>query len=266
MTPVLVLYTDGGPDHNVTFLKTQLSLISLYLSHDLDMLIAVRTAPYYSWKNPCERVNCILNIGLQSIGLMRSPMSEVYENLIKSSNSMNAIRKEAEANPMLQDALRDSLESVKLLMSITFQRLVLTFEIYEAASQHQMSGLWNCVGDMDPKLKPDMKAKKDIRGCPDLKAFIDHCCQIKHYAFSIKKCGKLDCSICLPPRLPPEEFGTLSFLPDPVPSPDDDQHYKKFDELYGTPTSEKHRPSVEVKNHMTCLSALVVRQLRMLVS
>ena len=138
------------------------------------MLIALRTAPYHSWKNPCERVNCILNIGLQSIGLMRSPMSEGYENLMKSSSSMNAIRKEAEANPMLQDALHDSLESVKLLMSTTFQRLVLKDVPYEAASQHQMSGLWNCVGDMNPKLKPDMKAKKDISGCPDLKAFIDH--------------------------------------------------------------------------------------------
>ena len=147
-------------------------------------------------------------------------MSEGYENIMKSSSSMNAIQKEAEANPMLQDALHDSLESVKLLMSTTFQRLVLKDVPYEAASQHQMSGLWNCVGDMDPKLKLDMKAKKDISGCPDLKAFIDHCCQIKHYAFSIKKCGKLDCSICLPTRLPLEEFGTLSFLP--VPSPDDD--------------------------------------------
>ena len=60
-------------------------------------------------------------------------------------------------NPKLQEALCDSLESAKLLMSTTFQRLVLKdvpFEIYEAASQHQMSGLWNFVSDMDPILKP----------------------------------------------------------------------------------------------------------------
>ena len=62
-------------------------------------------------------------------------------------------------------------------------------------------------------------------------------------AFSINKCGKLDCSICLPLRLPSEIFGTLSFLPDPV--PDDDHHYKKFDDLYGTSTSEEHRPSLK---------------------
>ena len=112
--PVLVLYTDGGPDHNVTFLKTQLSLISLYLSLDLDMLVAVRTAPYHSWKNPCERVNCILNIGLQSIGLMRSTMPEEFEKLMSHCNSMDAIRREAEMNPKLQEALCDSLESVNV--------------------------------------------------------------------------------------------------------------------------------------------------------
>ena len=69
---ILLLYTDGGPDHNVTFFSVQLGLIALFLHHDLDLLEAVRTAPYHSWKNPCERVNCVLNIGLQAIGLMRA--------------------------------------------------------------------------------------------------------------------------------------------------------------------------------------------------
>ena len=68
---ILLLYTDGGPDHNVTFFSVQLGLIALFLHHDFDLLEAVRTALYYLWKNPCETVNCILNIGLQAVGLMR---------------------------------------------------------------------------------------------------------------------------------------------------------------------------------------------------
>lgn len=40
--PLLLLYTDGGPDHNPTFIRTQLSLIALFLAHDLDLLCAVR--------------------------------------------------------------------------------------------------------------------------------------------------------------------------------------------------------------------------------
>lgn len=244
--PVLVIYTDGGPDHNVTFLKTKLALISLYLSCNFDMLVAVRTAPYHSWKNPCERVNCILNIGLQAIGLMRSPMSEEHEKRLATCNSMKEIRDLADQH--LQEALHDSLESVKLLMSSTFQRLSLKgkpFHIFEAASEHQMDGLWNVVGDLDPNLEPKMKAKKDISKCQALKAFMDHCCRIRHYSFSIKKCGKHDCAICLPPVLSPDVFSTLAFLPDPVPDPDNDQHYKKFDDLYGTFTNESHRPSLK---------------------
>ena len=65
-----------------------------------------------------------------------------------------------------------------------------------------------------------------------------------HYSFSIKKCGKQDGEICLPPILSPDVFSTLAFLPDPVPDPNNDQHYQKFDNLYGTFTSECHRPSV----------------------
>ena len=64
--PLLFLYTDGGPDHNLSFLSVQLSLIALFIHFDLDMIAAVKTAPYHSWKNPCERVNCVLNLGLHA--------------------------------------------------------------------------------------------------------------------------------------------------------------------------------------------------------
>ena len=43
--PILCLYTDGGPDHNNTFLATKLALMSIFVEKDLDMLIAVRTPP-----------------------------------------------------------------------------------------------------------------------------------------------------------------------------------------------------------------------------
>lgn len=127
--------------------------------------------------------------------------------------------------PGIQEALCDSLESVKLLMSSTFQRLVLKekhFQVFEAASKHEMEGLWNFVGDMDPNLEIDTK-KKDVNNCLILKAFLEHCCQIRHYSFSIKKCGKQDCNICCTPRLPLDTFSTLAFLPDPVPDPDNEE-------------------------------------------
>ena len=42
---VLLMYTDGGPDHNTFFVSNQLSPIGLYLLLDLDVLIAIKTAP-----------------------------------------------------------------------------------------------------------------------------------------------------------------------------------------------------------------------------
>ena len=133
-------------------------------------------------------------------------------------------------------------------MSSTFQRLSLKdkpFSIFEAASEHQVAGLWNVVGDLDPCLDKNMRAKKDISKCKALKAFMEHCCQIRHYSFSIKKCGKDNCTLCLPPVLPLDVFNTLNFLPDPVPDPVNDQHYRAFESLYGVSTSECHRPSLK---------------------
>ena len=58
--------------------------------------------------------------------------------------------------------------------------------------------------------------------------------------FSIKKCGDPSC-VCKPPRLPRVEFDSLHHLPDPVP---DGDRYKTFECLYGSKTTEEHRPSL----------------------
>ncbi len=42
----MLFYTDGGPDHNVTFISVQLSLIALFLQHDLDMLEELHLASH----------------------------------------------------------------------------------------------------------------------------------------------------------------------------------------------------------------------------
>jgi hypothetical protein len=73
--------------------------------------------------------------------------------------------------------------------------------------------------------------------------FLEHCCKSRHYFFSIKKCGEPTCTICRPLRCSPEDFEQLHHLPDPVPG--EDLHYKSFEELYGTQTTEDHRPSLK---------------------
>ena len=78
---------------------------------------------------------------------------------------------------------------------------------------------------------------------PGLKRFLDHFCVDRRYFFSIKKCGSTTCSICRPPQLPVDIFDTLHHLPDPVPD-STGEHYKDFDDIYGSNTTEKHRPSL----------------------
>ena len=89
--PILHLYTDRGPDHRLTYVSVQLSLISLFLKHDFHLLCAARTAPSHSWRNPVERVMSTLNIALQCVGMMRKEMLEEYEKAISSCGNLGEL-------------------------------------------------------------------------------------------------------------------------------------------------------------------------------
>ncbi|CAB4000679.1 Hypothetical predicted protein [Paramuricea clavata] len=87
--PMLLMHTDGGPDHRTTYLSVQIPLIAYFLDKDLDFLCAVRTPPYHSWKNPAERIMSILNCALQSVGLMRTSTDK--EELLKKCGNTTEI-------------------------------------------------------------------------------------------------------------------------------------------------------------------------------
>ncbi|KAK3107234.1 hypothetical protein FSP39_009952 [Pinctada imbricata] len=144
--PILLMYTDGGPDHRVNFMSVKASLICLFRALNLDMLVAVRTAPNASWRNPPERIMSILNLALNCVGLMRKEMDEEFEAKIKSCNTMNDIRAAANKHDGLREAVGDSLESVKILLGDLFGRLSLKdkqFEIFQSASDEEIDFLWN---------------------------------------------------------------------------------------------------------------------------
>lgn len=89
---ILFVYSDGGPDHRLTYVSVQLSLIALFLNLDLDLLVAGRTAPSHSWANPVERVMSVVNLGLQCVGVMRAKMSNEFEKVLAGCNNMKEIR------------------------------------------------------------------------------------------------------------------------------------------------------------------------------
>ena len=121
--PILLIYSDGGPDHNLTFLATQISYICLFLNRDLDMLSAIRTPPYHSWKNPVERIMSVINIALQCVGLMRQPMSQELEKVISSCKTMKEIRNAAETCPAVIRGMLESVKPVKELVGALIQKL-----------------------------------------------------------------------------------------------------------------------------------------------
>ena len=70
----LVIYTDGGADHNNKHTSLRLGFLSLFMELDLDTMVVMRTAPTYSWGNHNEWVMSVLHLGLQGVALARDEL------------------------------------------------------------------------------------------------------------------------------------------------------------------------------------------------
>ena len=142
---ILLVYSDGGPDHRLTYVSVQLSLIALFLNLDLDMLIACRTAPNNSWKNPVERIMSIVNLGLQCIGIMRSKISDEFEDTVKNCNSLKACRAALSSMPEKMD---ETLAPTIALLHEMMKRLELKgqpFQVYDAATEDEIESFWEIL-------------------------------------------------------------------------------------------------------------------------
>lgn len=122
--PILLAYTDGGPDHRLTYLSVQLSLIALWIDLDLDFLCAVRTPPKHSWKNPVERIMSIINIGLQGVGIMREKAVS-NEDSLSHCGGLKATRQMAEKIPALKGEVLESVKPCIELLRHVMERLKL---------------------------------------------------------------------------------------------------------------------------------------------
>ena len=161
----MCLYTDGGPDHRCTYARVQLSYICLFLALDLDYLVAVRTPPQHSWKNPVERIMSILNLGLQSVGLMRTKMNDESEKLISKGGTMSEICKIAEENPSLKRDLIASLQAPIHLISDVFNRQSLKdepFETFTTASETEIERFWETIQLVDDSVTYEDRTTEQI--------------------------------------------------------------------------------------------------------
>lgn len=174
-------------------------------------------------------------------------MPDEIEAEAAKCNSMKALRAVAQNHPALKSAVSDSIASTKIILSEIAQRLELKgkkFQVFTAASPSELDEFWTALLSLDSTFQLKHSSKvcaKDLT--PSLVEFFTHCCRERHYFFDILKCGEQDCTTCKPPRLPLPEFSKLGHLPDPLPGEGD--HYKAFDDVFKTVTTEEHRPSTK---------------------
>ena len=209
--PVLFLYSDGGPDHRVTYTSVKLALIAVFLELNLDYLCAARTAPYHSFRNPAERVMSVLNLGLQSVGLARNTVNDKdIEDTVTKRNSVSDVRKLDKSNPAVRPACLDAVEPVKLLLTKITERLQLKdkkFTLGNPATTDELDDLWKCLSFIDSEFTLQHSDKvSDKLLTPPIKEILSHCCRQRHSFFEVRKCGDSSCTICFPLKLSEEEF------------------------------------------------------------
>ena len=133
--PILMIYSDGGPDHRVTYHSVKLSLILIFERLGIDLLVAARTAPGNSWANPAERIMSLLNLALQNVALTREVCdTQHYEHVLKSANSMADIRNKTKNVPGLKNAWENSIASMVSMLETRTSRLNLKGEPFAVSS------------------------------------------------------------------------------------------------------------------------------------
>lgn len=140
-------YHDGGCDRNDSHGSVVVANIAEFLLNDLDYMVSMRCVPHQSYKDPAEHIMATLNLGQQCLALARSSMSREEEELIKSANSMNAIRRvigsEADGR-FLTEAIRLSTKECIRNLADIYQNCVFAGGMCEFITQPQMKLLLMC--------------------------------------------------------------------------------------------------------------------------
>ena len=169
-----------------TTIPVQLALICFFLKLNLDMLIAMRTAPGNSFVNPVERIMSILNLGFQGVTLERKSVDK-YETKIKVYHSISDIRTVSEKDPSLKDAFIESVQQPLVKVCDRFNRLQLKEKkiqgLTTTATAEQLEELFLYAKQVDSTLAQTDSTKVELSKKTNLKSFMSKHCQIRHYSF-----------------------------------------------------------------------------------
>ena len=107
----------------------KIAIIALQKFLDLERITVARTAPGHSFKNPAEKINCILNLGLYRIGCMRqqSPNAK-FEFEITKCDTLSKQRNLVEKNSGNEALFAETCAPCINLMKQNFEELSLKDE------------------------------------------------------------------------------------------------------------------------------------------
>ena len=176
---VVLLISDGGLDHRLTFLSVKVAMIALFRSLDLDMLIAIRTCPYQSWTNLAERVMSTLNLALQNVSLAQAALDPELEAMIQSKTRTSPAlaaafrdsrkqdtQSKTRTSPALAAAFRDSMSSVIVRLTQRFNQMKLKedpVECANAASDEEVDKFFTLLHFIEPSLSPNNLTKAILK-------------------------------------------------------------------------------------------------------
>ena len=250
--PVSFLYTDKGLEHRTNFVIVKIAIIALQKFLNLDQIVVARTAPGHSFRNPVEKVNCILNLGLYGIGCMHQQASDAeFEYEISKCDTLIQQQELIGKNPEVNRKLfSDTCMSCLKIIQNNFEQLILKenpFLCPDSPNNNYIEELFQSI-QLDGNLAAH-DGVQDLKDHPKLSQYLNHCGRERTYFLSIKKCGRKDCTTCLQPCLPENDFLRLKHLPDPMTS-DYGKHYKPYDKVWGTVTNENHMLSLKTSKNM----------------
>ena len=144
--PIVIFYTEGGPEHRTTFLSVKTAMIALQQAINADLLVALRTVPGHSFRNPAEKVNCILNLGLYGIGVMHQSIYEdtVFEKNLHTCSNLE-VGKLLNQKPTDTDLYKKSCEPYINLIKDSFSQLKLkdnSFKIFDIVNDNEVDRIW----------------------------------------------------------------------------------------------------------------------------
>ena len=183
------------------------------------MIITLRTAPGHSFKNPTERVNCILNLSLYRMGIMLKnarmpvPSARIWkktQTMQQPDDVRKLLDQDREVNIKL---LKESCDPTITLMKDIFSWLKLKENYLQPCDVAEDDAVSEMFDGIQPD--PSLTSKETAQALPKnplLLAHLKHACREWKYFFPVKKCGIAGCTSCLEPRLLPV-FSTLHHLP-----------------------------------------------------